>query len=77
MLTDDLLKDILFQDKLFETAKLAIGLDPLYDQIETFVSGLAFQLRTLDRGEKWRGSVTALVIRGKKRLRELEALYGE
>lgn len=72
MLTDDLLKDLLFSDELFHQVLEVLTADELYDRIEEFLEDLVFQLRTLDSGEKWRRSVTALVIRSKKRLREIE-----
>lgn len=69
----DLLKDALFQDDVFWSLVDAVGDGDVYSEIEGLVSDLTFQLRNLQGTEKWRRSVTALVIRGKKRLRELEA----
>ena len=69
---DDVLKDMLFQDKIFWTAVDTWGPGPVYSRIEEFVSDLTFQIKNLNGSEKWRRSVTALIIRGKNRLRELE-----
>lgn len=69
---DDVLKDMLFQDEVFWKAVDMLGADPLYFRIEEFVSDLTFQIKNLNGSEKWRRSVTALIIRGKNRLRELE-----
>lgn len=69
---DDLLKDMLFNDQIFWAVVDKIGHDPVYSRIEGFLGDLTFQLRNIQGSDKWRKSVTALVIRGKNRLRELE-----
>lgn len=66
------LKDALFNDDLFNLMVRVHGADAMHRELVDFVSDLALQLRVIDKGEKWRRSVTALIIRGKKRLRELE-----
>lgn len=71
--SDDLLKDMLFQDEIFWKVVDTLGADPVYFRVEAFVTDLTFQIRNLNGSEKWRRSVTALIIRGKKRLRELES----
>lgn len=67
-----LLKDILFQDNLFWFLVDSWGPDTVYSEIEEFLGELTFQLKNIEGSDKWRRSVTALVIRGKRRLRELE-----
>lgn len=72
-LNDDVLKDMLFQDELFWTVVDTLGIDLVYSRVEEFVADLTFQIRNLKGSERWRRSVTALIIRGKNRLRELES----
>lgn len=71
-LNDDMLKDMLFQDEIFWGAVDIMGPDPVYSRVEQFIGDLTFQIKNLQGTEKWRRSVTALIIRGKNRLRELE-----
>lgn len=70
---DDLLKDMLFQDEIFWKVVDTLGTDPVYSRIEGFVADLTFQIKNLKGNDRWQRSVTALIIRGKKRLRELES----
>lgn len=70
--SDDLLKDMLFQDEIFWKVVDTLGADPVYSRIEGFVTDLTFQIRNLKGSDRWQRSVTALIIRGKNRLRELE-----
>lgn len=72
MLTDQMLKDMLFQDEVFWKAVDILGEDSVYSRVEAFVSDLTFQIHNIEGTDRWRRSVTALIIRGKKRLRELE-----
>lgn len=71
-LNDNVLKDLLFQDDIFWRAVDILGSDLVYSRVESFVGDLAFQLKNIKGSDRWRRSVTALIIRGKKRLRELE-----
>jgi len=73
-LSDEVVKDILFQDRIFHLSVDILGEDELYSRIEQFLGELNFQLKNHKGSEKWRRSVTALIIRGKRRLRELESL---
>lgn len=70
--SDDLLKDMLFQDEVFWKVVDTLGPKPVYSRVEDFIGDLTFQIKNLQGTEKWRRSVTALIIRGKNRLRELE-----
>lgn len=71
-LSDNLLKDMLFQDEIFWKVVDTLGEEPVYSRAEEFVSDLTFQIRNIEGTDQWRRSVTALIIRGKNRLRELE-----
>ena len=68
---DEVLKDSLFDDRLFDWAVAQFGLDMVREEIAELKENLVFQLSSREGTDEWRRKVTALVIRAKGRLREL------
>lgn len=68
----DALKDALFQDQAMSVVCLEYGVDEVESELVEFRSDLTFQLKELSGVDPWRRQVTALIIRCKSRLREIE-----
>lgn len=67
----ELLKDLLWDDALFNTiAELQPEL--IRQELLDFKEDLVLQLREIEGEDAWRRKVTALIIRTKGRIRELE-----
>lgn len=66
------LKNALFQDAVMFSLCDSAGVDEVEREIRDFRSDLNLQLKELEDGGSWRRGVTALVIRCKSRLREIE-----
>lgn len=69
-----MLKDSLFDDILFDALVDFHGPTRVESELTAFWDDLRMQLEAFDRGDQWRRGVIALIIRAKKRLRELEDL---
>lgn len=67
----ELLKDLLWNDTLFNTlAEMQPEL--MYQELLDFREDLVLQLREIEGDDTWRRKVTALIIRTKGRIREME-----
>lgn len=70
-----MVKNSLWDDALFEHLVAALGADDLYDVVADFREDLTLQLKNREEApDDWKRRVVALIIRAKKRMRELEKM---